>query len=531
MIRRVRALIMTIRHLTLRQIVGRLCLVTRRFRFPSRRVFPIRQNIKLSVVDIGVTWEGIKREGDAFTFRFLHRIADSEGTEPWSSRTRGLLWNYHTHYLNWLNIDAGDEVNRVYDGYIRHGYGYGACSDPYPTSLRIINVVKALSSGRITHSRECTHMINRDTRLLMVSVEYHLFGNHVLENGFGLLWAGFALNHKQAWIRGKSIVYTQLKEQVLEDGGHFERSPMYHSIILWRLLDTINLFERADSQSDVLPTISILRRYAERMLSWLHMYPLSEHQGHFNDSAVEMCPTKTQLLDYGRRLHLYPRTERLSESGFRVLGSKNALQILADVGSVGPSYRPGHAHAGTLAFELSSHGHPLLVDTGVSTYENNKRRHYERSTLAHNTVSIGHFDSSEVWSSFRVAERARVKILHDDGSSLHARHDGYRRRFGIFHQRSWKMLETECLITDDLTGSGARIFTGTAHFIVAPGVSCKLLEDNTATLNDTVLFFDGAITIKMEPAKVAHGFNKLLDTVAIRVRFKLKLITHIQFAA
>ena len=41
--------------------------------------------------------------------------------------------------------------------------------------------------------------------------------------------------------RGIRILNEQLKEQILNDGGHFERSPMYHCIILEDLLDLHNL--------------------------------------------------------------------------------------------------------------------------------------------------------------------------------------------------------------------------------------------------------------------------------------------------
>ena len=44
------------------------------------------------------------------------------------------------------------------------------------------------------------------------------------------------------WLRrGLFILRRELAEQVLEDGGHFELSPMYHALILEDLLDLVNL--------------------------------------------------------------------------------------------------------------------------------------------------------------------------------------------------------------------------------------------------------------------------------------------------
>ena len=62
-------------------------------------------------------------------------------------------------------------------------------------------------------------------------------------------------------------------------------------------------------------------------------------------------------------------------------------------------------------------GVPLLVDTGTSGYAAGPVRSYERSTAAHNTVTVDGADSTEVWGAFRAARLARV-------SGIQARADG-----------------------------------------------------------------------------------------------------------
>ena len=43
------------------------------------------------------------------------------------------------------------------------------------------------------------------------------------------------------WLKkGLKIYQQQVNEQILDDGAHFELSPMYHSIILEDMLDIIN---------------------------------------------------------------------------------------------------------------------------------------------------------------------------------------------------------------------------------------------------------------------------------------------------
>src|SRR5204863_9681114 len=113
-----------------------------------------------------------------------------------------------------------------------------------------------------------------------------------------------------------------------------------------------------------------------------------------------------------------------------------------------PDHLPGHAHADTLSFELSLREQRVLVNTGTSTYEVAAERLRQRGTAAHNTVVVDGVDSSEVWSSFRVARRARPLAASwgRDGDALwlSAGHEGYRRLPGkVIHRRRWPRYANE----------------------------------------------------------------------------------------
>ena len=60
-------------------------------------------------------------------------------------------------------------------------------------------------------------------------------GNHLLENGFSLLFGSYYFRDEKLYSKAKEIIKTELREQILDDGAHFELSPMYHSIILHRI--------------------------------------------------------------------------------------------------------------------------------------------------------------------------------------------------------------------------------------------------------------------------------------------------------
>ena len=58
----------------------------------------------------------------------------------------------------------------------------------------------------------------------------------------------------------------------------------------------------------------------------------------------------------------------LKESGFIIVTDK-LFKIILDVGSIGPNYIPGHAHADTLSFEMCFKNDKFIVNSGISTYQ------------------------------------------------------------------------------------------------------------------------------------------------------------------
>ena len=59
----------------------------------------------------------------------------------------------------------------------------------------------------------------------------------------------------------------------------------------------------------------------------------------------------------------------LKESGY-IRVQKDSAVLLLDVGPLGPDYLPAHGHADTLSFEMALHGQRVIVDSGVSRYDN-----------------------------------------------------------------------------------------------------------------------------------------------------------------
>ena len=168
------------------------------------------------------------------------------------------------------------------------------------------------------------------------------------------------------------------------------------------------------------------------------------------------------------------------------MAKTETAQLFFDVGKVGPDYLPGHAHADTLSFELSLFGNRLFVNGGTSTYVS-ALRHEQRSTKSHNTLTINELNSSEVWASFRVAQRAKTKRIMTKGLQnkifITAEHDGYERlRKGLIHRRALLLGQSELIIKDRVWKSDG--FEIKSHFKIHPRYMVKLKSQNIAEIFD-----------------------------------------------
>jgi uncharacterized heparinase superfamily protein len=291
------------------------------------------------------------------------------------------------------------------------------------------------------------------------------------------------------WLEtGIAIYRRELPEQILADGGHFELSPMYHSIILEDILDLINLGNRFQNQLlQELP----LPEIAGRMLSWLSGMCHQDGQiSFFNDAATGIAPHPFWLFNYAKSLGVhYAKASSnvyFGESGYFRL-SANKIMIIADIGQVGPDYQPGHAHADTLSFEMSYDGQRVLVNTGTSCYGSGSERIYQRSTPAHNAVTVDGLNSSEVWDGHRVARRAGILSRSFSSRNACAAHNGFARVIpDCIHSRCWKLSDNQVEITDRINGYGEHRISIYWHFHPDIKVDCLNKHRFTLSVNNVI---------------------------------------------
>ena len=467
-------------------------------------------------------------------FCFLNKSVDFGAEPDWHEPQLSQLWRYHLHYFDYARdllmwaatgerAAAYECFRRLADSWIARnqtleGDGWHA----YTISLRIVNWLHAKSTF---HSELAGDAAFRDrllgslygqARILFSDLELDLRGNHLLENVRALLWVSIAFEGEEPrrWFRKASeLLRRELSEQVLADGGHFERSPGYHLVVLRNCLE-IGLWLKRNQNCSPPWLDETLRRMLDYLLAIL---PPDGRAPLLKDTAWDAAPATEDILAAGAiyldepaykrsgEAGLYPfllfgreKLERfirwpsnetpqssreLKESGYYVMRSDSAGEYLIfDGGKPCPDYLPAHAHADMLSYELLIDGQRVVVDSGVYEYAAGSWRDYFRSTRAHNTVEVAGEDQSEMWSNFRVARRARPGPVtwqqNDDYILAQASHDGYRRlAVPVTHRRTIVWRKTRFwLIVDELLGSGETSANNHVHF--HPGFTIERADDS-----------------------------------------------------
>lgn len=418
----------------------------------------------------------------------------------WNRVDRPKLYLYQLHYFDFIHTFSKNKARHLFYQWIdENPIGMGNGWEPYPISQRIINWVKWLIQNDEQDKKILTSLYLQ-SRYLFKNIEYHLLGNHLFANAIALMFSGlfFCDEESQKWLKkGEEIFLHEIEEQILKDGGHFERSPMYHAKMLGDILDLYNILNIFSSSLCQRSRLA-LSFAAPNMNDYLSSMTFPDGEvAYFNDSVSGFYFNEADLKEYAASLFPLPLAGKdrgvgsayYPDTGFARLQKKHVI-LLADIGSVGPSYIPGHAHAESLSFEMAYDGQRVLVNTGVTTYEENQKRLDERSTQAHNCLVLDGKNSSQIWKSFRVGKRAKVieRSVDLNNQCITAAHDGYKK---IIHERKWQLTENYLIIQDKLSGQGEHLVELYFHF--HPDVTIKL-SDKKVIIN----FHDTALTMGLD---------------------------------
>ncbi|MCD8197619.1 MAG: heparinase II/III family protein [Lachnospiraceae bacterium] len=331
------------------------------------------------------------------------------------------LWNFNLHYLEYL-IPLVAEYRRTGEerwyagfkeaciGWIRDNRsGDGDGWHPYTISLRLTNLLICMDGlGEILEQdgefvRELSGSMYAQYLHLQRNLERHLLANHYFENLKAVLLGSLYFREENTYSKYRALLRREIAAQILPDGVHYERSLMYHKIILEDLMRVAGALSGIDDDFGR-ELLEPIQRMADAMCV------LEEGAGRtplFNDAGDNVARSMESLLN-GLREQLrivptHPAKRAFPDAGYYCL-TGDGIKILMDAGEIAPTFAAGHGHCDALSFELFIQGQPVFVNSGTGLYQG-ALRPYFRSTAAHNTVVIDGQEQSECWGEHRVARR------------------------------------------------------------------------------------------------------------------------------
>jgi uncharacterized heparinase superfamily protein len=383
--------------------------------------------------------------------------------------------------------------------------------------------------------RTLLQSLAHQTEVLLAQLEYHLQGNHLLENAITLCWSGLSHEgpHAAGWLaRGLTLLERELALQVLADGSHEERTPMYQALLAEALLRLAEVAGQVPGEQAT--RIAALAGSAGGSLLKT-LGALTHPDGEYallNDTSLGDAPTFDDLLrrfaSAGGTLPATPGGAwQLSSAGYFGIRDQGTSFVF-DAGPLGPDHQPGHGHADMLSFEMSHRGRRLITDTGAFTYDPGASRQWDRGTAAHNTVEVDERDQSELWGAFRCGRRARVLEAALAGERTDVRvtgaYRGPRKLAGsIEHRRDIRRVGGVWRITDQVRANGDHSAVLRLH--LAPGIVVRraggsvTFADQEATLGR----LNGAAFAWQETRSPYHpSFGLELERSCLVARFSFR---------
>ncbi len=450
--------------------LGRLCRtladvgpvrLQRRFRYELRQRLDNRLPPRIALAWAGALrrppgWRTIHppvfRDGDlapppeapsphVVSFNFLNQERQLPWPIHWNNLQWPRLWQFHLHYFDWaqewLNDaertghwpDQAVALQLLLDSWIASNPpGCGDGWHSYTLSLRTRNWIALFRGCPSLATPERLQSLWQQLSWLQAHPEHCHGGNHWLENLTALAIGGLHFDGPKAirmHRRAMCLLQRELRQQVLSDGGHEERSASYHLLMLDRLAELAHALRAI--AGDQPPW---LMEAIEAMAHWAELIRLETGAApRFNDSAADAEPALDAVLAFATAVLSevspsaeHPRAQAvvtdLQDTGWTLLRPGQGWELMFKCGVPCPNHLPPHVHSDQLSFELCRHGRWLLSEAGTSIYGNGPERAYERSGAAHNVLQLGveskpgairWIEPVDVWGGFRAGRKAQPR--------------------------------------------------------------------------------------------------------------------------
>ncbi len=431
----------------------------------------------------------------------IHLLNESTQWRPgkWNYPEKTHLWNFNLHYFEYgIALAATYEKTKAEKYYMKMVELYenwhevcfksvsGDAWHPYTISLRLKNLL--IIYGILTDKNDdWISLVKQDIYdqylFLLANTENNLLGNHYFENLTTLFLCSIFFGDRKNQISCYNCLLREIKEQILPDGMHFERSFMYHNLILEDLLRTYKVADALYQR--------MVKSHISAMVKCVSEFEYENRIPAFNDAGSNVSKRRAQLLQAASDLIDIKLNDcnALNDGGYYRF-EHGVWMMIVDAGEYAPKYISGHGQCDMLSFELFCNDEPILVNSGTYQYQSDLRSYF-RSTKAHNTLQINGIEQSEIWGEHRTGRCAHITNLKNMGNAIWATIKDYRGN----------RLERKIIVDDEIQiiDSASSPYTSYWHIhpgnkvlkqadglieIVTPGGTAIALESDVGVFDD-----------------------------------------------
>jgi uncharacterized heparinase superfamily protein len=284
---------------------------------------------------------------------------------------------------------------------------------------------------------------------------------------------------------GLARLEVEIERQILPDGGHVDRSPedllqAYHFLTM--VMDALTALELEPPHS--------LRNARDRMAPMLRFFRHGDGALGLFQGGQEGDPRMISALLARDEVRGQPFGHARHSGYQRMAAGRSLIQL--DCGKVPEGAFADQAHAGFLAFEMSSGPHRLVVNCGAG---GNSQRSWDavlRVTAAHSTVTLADRSSAQILPPGLGRDLLGPRLTggpHQPftrrtettlGWTVEASHDAYVSDLGLRHERKITLSPQGQMVTGSdrlvpvTTRAAALMFT--VRFHIHPDVRLSRLE-------------------------------------------------------
>lgn len=516
--------------------------------------------ILIAPPDLRIADPQIAQEFYAGHFALEGHSVETGGASPFAIEPPNDAWEAALNSFRWLRhlraagteLAAANARALVFDWIDTNGRTIrGIAWDPDVTARRVIAWLQhsnlVLAGADLATYRRFLRSLAFQVRYLRTMATAMDDGAERLRARIALAFASLALPMSPATVRAaRRNLEHELQLQILPDGGHISRNPM---VLLELLTDLLPLRQTYASGHESPP--KALMDAVDRMLPALRFFRHRDGSLALFNGAGATMPERIMAVLRHDETGGAPLFHAI-HSGYERM-ALDGTTVIADTGMPPPVTASRDAHAGCLAFEMSSGRHRYIVNTGVDLYGPPDFRALSRATAAHSTATVNDTSSCRFSTGRGVAgmcgtpiiagpTRVEVERIEDgDRHGFVASHDGYVRLFGINHERELVLSSNGSVIdgVDRFFAPGRRPLkpNRSDHVVVRfhlhPSVAVERDEQGFVTLyaghDDVWVFTADEVPPLIEDSIFFAGLSGPLKTNQITLPFRISEVSEVHW--